>query len=98
MNRRDAAVALLALGSAPLTSFAQPAQKVRRIGYLSLGVASTGTQQYWRDPLRRAGCEEGKNLVIEWRFAEGQVGRLSERTQAARPYPAISTWSQLSSA
>ena len=29
-------------------------------------------------PIFRAGYEEGRNLLIEWRFAEGHVGRLRE--------------------
>ena len=34
VNRRDAAIALLALGVAPFSSFAQPPGKVWRIGWL----------------------------------------------------------------
>lgn len=76
-QRRRFLLASSALLAVPLTSFAQPAPKVRRIGYLSLAAASTEVQQFWRDSLRRAGYEEGRNLVIEWRFAEGEVGRLA---------------------
>jgi putative ABC transport system substrate-binding protein len=64
----------------PLSGVAQHAQKVRRIGYLSGGQAGSpgsqrGTQQL-REALRHKGYDEGGNVVIEWRFAEGNVERL----------------------
>jgi putative tryptophan/tyrosine transport system substrate-binding protein len=64
----------------PNASFAQPAQQIRRIGYLSLGkseseVAKT-TRTLYSDALRRVGWEEGRNLVIERRYAEGDASQL----------------------
>ena len=53
---------------------------MRRIGFLSAGQAgSPGAQratQQLRDSLRRKGYDEGGNIVIERRFAEGNAERL----------------------
>ncbi len=64
----------------PLAGLAQPAQRVRRIGHLSLSksaneVAQMGRSMF-RESLRRAGWEEGRNLVIERRYAEAEIARL----------------------
>jgi len=64
---------------APPTAFAQPAGKVYRIGYLSIGSASTTytrPREAFRQGLRELGWEEGRNLLIEYRFAEGRADRL----------------------
>lgn len=64
----------------PFAGRAQQAQTVRRIGYLagfqSSAPATRRGQELVREALRRKGWEEGKNLVIEWRYAEGNVERL----------------------
>ncbi len=65
----------------PLRSRAQPAHQVRRIGFLAGRSRST---PFHRDPyydafvneMRRLGYEEGKDLAIEWRFADGNYERL----------------------
>jgi putative tryptophan/tyrosine transport system substrate-binding protein len=62
-----------------LSTVLRPAlgQRVRRIGYLSLLWRSSPTTMKGLDTafaqgMRDAGYVEGKNLVIEWRFAEGK--------------------------
>lgn len=64
----------------PLVSLSQPAQRVRRIGYLSpRSFASAVAQTGWsmtRDSLRKAGWTEGGNLLVEQRYAEGDSDRL----------------------
>jgi putative ABC transport system substrate-binding protein len=75
MNRRNAGLALLALlaaGAAPLAAEAQQAGKVYHVGYLS-----TPTDAFLRK-LRELGWVEGQNLVIEYRWAEGNVERLPD--------------------
>jgi putative ABC transport system substrate-binding protein len=61
---------------------AQPAKKVRRIGYLSSEVADSEpgrrNPRLLRESLKRLGYEEGRNLAVEWRFAEGNLERLNE--------------------
>ena len=64
---------------APATALAQPAGKVYRIGYLSIASASTTYTrplEAFRQGLRELGWEEGRNLLIEYRFAEGRADRL----------------------
>src|SRR5437867_11824742 len=77
MDRRDAVLALLALGAAPFAAEAQQATKVPRIGYLSTNLAvSPHTHEAFRQGLRDLGYVEGRNFVIEYRDAEGKVERL----------------------
>jgi putative tryptophan/tyrosine transport system substrate-binding protein len=67
------------LAIAPPTARAQPTSKVYRIGYLSIGSASstyTSPREAFRQRLRELGWDEGRNLVIEYRYAEGQADRL----------------------
>ncbi len=51
---------------------AQQATKVPRIGYLSGGSSLSGNSEGFRQGLRDVGYVEGKNLVVEWRFADGK--------------------------
>ena len=63
----------------PLALYAQPPVKVYRIGYLSIGSASTTYTrplEAFRQRLRELGWDEGRNLLIEYRYAEGQADRL----------------------
>ena len=75
---------LIAFGAAvlaaPLGSFAQQQGKVWRIGFLSLRSrpASPDSDVFgaFRRGMRELGYVEGKNLVIEWRSADGKSERL----------------------
>jgi putative ABC transport system substrate-binding protein len=78
MERR-AFMAMLTGGivAAPLAAEAQQAGKVARIGYLSPNLAaSPHTHEAFRQGLRDLGYVEGRNLVIEYRDAEGKFERL----------------------
>ena len=70
------AVVLLAVG---VIAEAQQATKIPQIGYLEGGPLSAHTSRMdaFRQGLRELGYEEGKNIVIEWRFGDGKVDRLS---------------------
>jgi putative ABC transport system substrate-binding protein len=59
---------------------AQQAKKVRHIGYLSvLSPASDSSRlEAFRHGLRELGYVEGKNIVIEPRYVEGKLNRLTE--------------------
>jgi putative tryptophan/tyrosine transport system substrate-binding protein len=82
MGRRAFIASALGLCAAPLVASAQHAGKVARIGMLlpntSESVARSPRIAAFLKGLRDLGWIEGQNLVIEWRFAEGQVGRLAE--------------------
>ena len=58
---------------------AQQSTKVPRIGYLTVPSASAQAPRLgaFRGGLRELGYVEGKNIVIEYRFAEGNLGRVS---------------------
>jgi putative ABC transport system substrate-binding protein len=56
----------------------QPA--MRTIGYLGLGSGSRASIQAFRSGLAALGYTEGKNLQVLYRFANGNVDRLSELT------------------
>jgi putative ABC transport system substrate-binding protein len=61
----------------PVGAEAQQAAKVPRIGYLSLNLASNPpTREAFRQGLRDLGYVEGRNVVIEYRDAEGKLERL----------------------
>jgi putative ABC transport system substrate-binding protein len=80
-NRRKLIVALGASAlAAPLASFAQPQGKVWRIGFLHSESLATAQERVgpFRTGLRELGYEEGKNLVIEIRWADGKYDRLPE--------------------
>lgn len=82
-HRRRFVLASGALLAAPLSSLAQqPARKVRRIGVLSPHAKPPpGSTSPFREVLRRAGYEVGKNLVIEARYADAKPDRLPELAQ-----------------
>src|SRR6266446_2763196 len=71
-------VMILVLGwlVAPLVAHAQPAGKVWRIGYLGGGAPATTPSEPFVQELRRLGWNEGQNLKIEYRWAEGGADRL----------------------
>ena len=85
MNRRDSVLALAAagLGGAALAlhAVAQPTGLPRRIGVLSLNKMGSDVAQFeaaaFRAALGAAGFDEGRNLRIEWRYAEAEVARLA---------------------
>src|SRR5262245_32738321 len=57
---------------------AQQAAKVYRIGYLSTTFSGSATHEAFRQGLRDLGHVEGKDIVIEWRHAEGNTDRFPE--------------------
>ena len=82
MGRRAFIASGLGLCAAPLVASAQHAGKVARIGMLLPNtpeiVARSPRIAAFLKGLRDLGWIEGQNLSIEWRFAEGQLGRLAE--------------------
>ena len=65
----------------PLAAEAQSTDKVYRLGYLSIGGAGTSPMytrplEGFRQQLRELGWVEGRNIAIEFRFADGRAERL----------------------
>lgn len=72
---------LLSLGLAPLCAVAQ--DKVRRIGFLAPLSRSTAARpdafyDAFTQGMRELGYVEGRNLAIEWRFADGRFELLPQ--------------------
>jgi putative ABC transport system substrate-binding protein len=78
MNKRYTMLALLALGASPLAAKAQQPGKVWRIGSLGTGSGPNENMEALREELRSLGYIEGRNLVIEYRWAAGKEERLPE--------------------
>lgn len=79
--RRAALIVTLVLLVMPPAAGAQPAARIPRIGVLSPGpAAAAGGSPYnvFREGLRELDYVEGKNIVLEFRFAEGKYERLPE--------------------
>ena len=63
---------------APLVAEAQQAGKVWRIGPTLGSAATAATEDAFRQGLRERGYVEGRDVVVDWRFAEGKGERLPE--------------------
>src|SRR6266498_3276934 len=65
------------LAVAVITEAQQP-KKVARIGFLAAVSHSANSARFeaFRQGLRELGYVEDKNIVIEWRYAEGKLDRL----------------------
>ena len=79
MNRRAFVTGLGAVLAAPLAAEAQRAGQVPRVGYISPGSSSDPFRQRrfegFRQGLHELGYVEGRNVVLEPRWAEGQYAR-----------------------
>ena len=84
MQRRTIISACAALGAgtgiftAPGQARAQPAGKVWRIGFLAISAGPIIFHHAFLDQLRSLGYVEGRNLVIEYRWAANREERLPE--------------------
>src|SRR5215470_12019544 len=79
MRRRDIIAGLLA-AAAFGHAHAQPtAKKIPRIGYLgtNIGPASLPPIEAFREALRKLGYIEGQNIVVEYRWGNGQADQLA---------------------
>jgi putative ABC transport system substrate-binding protein len=83
MDRRTFMGAVAAnLVAVPLVATGQQTEKVHRIGYLQVGIPPIPAGPDWDPaPLRDLGWIEGKNLVIEYRYA-GHSAELLHRLAA----------------
>jgi putative ABC transport system substrate-binding protein len=69
---------LLSLLAVPLAAAAPPLGKVYRIGFLSTAPPPAHRWDALLDGLRERGYSEGRNLVFEHRFSEGNAERFPE--------------------
>ena len=74
MRRREF-ITLLGGGAAwPLVASAQQPGKIYRIGYLSPTTGLEARDKAFLQGLQELGYIEGKNIVIDYRFAHGKFG------------------------
>ena len=82
ITRRKIVIALGAGALVPFASLAQPSTKVWRVGFLAQRhldfVDADNVYGPFTQGMRELGYVVGKNLVIEWRSAEGKAERLPE--------------------
>jgi putative ABC transport system substrate-binding protein len=80
MDRRAFLSGAAALLAAPLAAEAQQAGKVYRIGFLSGGSAAAAkpVMEQFQQALRELNYVEGRNISIEYRWADGQLDRLPQ--------------------
>jgi putative ABC transport system substrate-binding protein len=78
-SRREFLKAATVAGTAGFLGFgseaaaAQQPTKIPRIGFLGGSLSATATRvEAFRQGLRELGYVEGKNIIIEWRYAEGE--------------------------
>ena len=78
VQRRDFLIAAAALLAATVAAETPQGPKLPRIGYLMFNSAATGRDVFiaFRQAMRELGWIDGQNLIIEPRFAEGEVDRL----------------------
>lgn len=79
MNRRDTISALLALGFAPVAAKAQQPGKTYRLAFVGMGRQedNVNIMEALKQGLRDLGYVEGKNIVLEIRWASYDHERLS---------------------
>jgi ABC-type uncharacterized transport system substrate-binding protein len=77
-GRKWAGLSVIAFALALCGAVGAQPTKIPRIGYVSSTSPSAASSRIeaFRQGLRELGYIEGKNLVIEWRFAEGKLDRL----------------------
>jgi len=78
MDRRSFLPGSLIVSAASRSASAEQTGRVYRIGFLGITNVSSWESQIaaLRRRLRELGCEDGKNLVIEYRWAEEKFDRL----------------------
>jgi len=77
VNRRKTILALVSLGVVPFALRAQQADGVPRIGYLTVDNPEPNFG-YFKEGLQKLGYQDGRNIRIEFRNAEGKEDRLAE--------------------
>ena len=78
MSTRVIAVVILALGAVLAPAKAQQPAKIPRVGFLAPQGRSLPLLDAFRQGLADLGYVEGRNVVIEPRFAEGQYERFPD--------------------
>ena len=81
MNRRQLLICIAAVAVPAVPTHAQQNRHPPRVGYLSFGTSSQELHEAFREGMRAAGYVDGRNVVIEYRFAERSRERLRALAQ-----------------
>jgi putative tryptophan/tyrosine transport system substrate-binding protein len=75
MRRREFIALVWDAAAWPLAARAQPTNKIARIGFLgsATAVGSSQSVRALREGLNALGYVEGKNIIMEFRWAEGNT-------------------------
>jgi putative ABC transport system substrate-binding protein len=76
LKRREFITLLCGAAAWPLAARAQQSAKVRRLGFLQPGAPPEPLIDVVRDRLRELGYAEGRDIILEVRWAEGKLDRL----------------------
>jgi len=76
MRRREFIAVLCGAAALPFVAHAQEARKLPRIGYLSPGAKLSPLDDSFLQALHELGYVDGKNILIEFRFAAGKFEHL----------------------
>ena len=68
----------------PIPAEAEQTAKIARIGWLGDDPDTTHFREAFREGLRDLGYIEGRNIVIEYRFAHGRIERFCCRGRTDR--------------
>jgi putative tryptophan/tyrosine transport system substrate-binding protein len=98
MNFRQVVATLLfiGIGGTSLGVFGQNSSKMHRIAFINVGPAAPNKPylEAFQSGLRDAGYVEGKNIIVDYRWADGRVDRLPGLVQeilALKPDVVVST-------
>ena len=89
MDRRAFIASSVAAALAPKSAAAQPAESVRRIGWVTAQTEAILAPyvEAFRAGLAERGYREGRNLVIEYRYGDNVGGRVAELTRELARLP-----------
>jgi ABC-type uncharacterized transport system substrate-binding protein len=87
-RRRFLLTSLAGALAAPLVAAAQP-PKVPRIAYLSLAPGPSARSEAFRQGLHEIGYDEGQNLLVEYRWADGNLDRARTAARATSTTPIV---------
>jgi len=78
VRRRHFLLVVAAFTAGSLDAAAQQSRKLPRVGYLALNNEATGGHILiaFRQTMQELGWVDGQNIIVETRFADGEVGRL----------------------
>lgn len=71
-------VLVVAAVGSPLTTWAQPGTKIPRVGVIGERGSSDPFLDAFRQGLRELGYSEGRNILVEYRYADGMIDRVSK--------------------